>query len=276
VTDRLFVVRRAFRLNNNFPAMRARRPTGFGSAAGWLMVDRLTGRVAQLSLAEFDPFYSAASWFRDYVAYCGVSDNGEKLSAVVMQLGRKKPVLKKSLEAPVRGRRRIPSATRQPGKRSRREVTFLPKHEEKLSFSIFERAWDAALDRTRSSSGAKLSGRRRTPSTRLLRVLRLPRQRRISLESSSIQRRSHSYRGASGPERAEAVEAAAAEPCRPAAERAAGWACRLAKLDLHAAICEHVDALLLHVAPDALLDVGRCRASGKTSLAHGRVRLMSH
>ena len=30
------------------------------------MVDRLTGQVAQLALDEFDPFYSQASWFRDY------------------------------------------------------------------------------------------------------------------------------------------------------------------------------------------------------------------
>jgi hypothetical protein len=61
------------------------------------MVDRGTGRVSQVTLPEFDAFYSAASWYRDYVAYCGVSDDGKKLFAVVAQLGRRKAILKKSL-----------------------------------------------------------------------------------------------------------------------------------------------------------------------------------
>ena len=70
---------------------------GSGSAAEWLPVDRLTGRVSQLNLPEFDPFYSTASWYRDYIAYCGVSEDGKKLYAVVAQVGRRKPILKKML-----------------------------------------------------------------------------------------------------------------------------------------------------------------------------------
>jgi hypothetical protein len=46
---------------------------------------------------EFDSYYSVASWYRDYVAYCGVSDDGKKLFAVVLQVGRHKPVLRKPL-----------------------------------------------------------------------------------------------------------------------------------------------------------------------------------
>jgi len=144
VTDRLFVVRRAFRLNNNLPSDESKAPNWVWERGGWLMVDRLTGRVAQLSLAEFDPFYSAASWFRDYVAYCGVSDNGEKLSAVVMQLGRKKPVLKKELGSAGQGETPDSECDPPTWEKKPTRVTFLPKHEEKLSFSIFERAWDAA------------------------------------------------------------------------------------------------------------------------------------
>ena len=34
VTDRLFVVRRAYRLNNNLPKMKARLRAGFGNGAG--------------------------------------------------------------------------------------------------------------------------------------------------------------------------------------------------------------------------------------------------
>jgi len=64
-----------------------------------LLVDRSTDRVSQINLPDFDPFYSVASWYRDYAAYCGLSDNGEKVHAVVAQLGRKKPVMRKELGA---------------------------------------------------------------------------------------------------------------------------------------------------------------------------------
>jgi hypothetical protein len=53
--------------------------------------------VAPINLPEFDAFYSAASWYRDYVAYCGVADDGKKTYAMVAQLSRRKPVLKKEL-----------------------------------------------------------------------------------------------------------------------------------------------------------------------------------
>lgn len=144
VTDRLFVVRRAFRLNNSLPGDENKLPNWIWERGGWLMVDRTTGRVTPLSLVEFDPFYSEASWFRDYVAYCGVSDNGEKLSAVVMQLGRKKPVLKKELGNATQ--EEAPDSECDPPLWDKKptRVTFLPKHGEKLSFSIFGHAWDAA------------------------------------------------------------------------------------------------------------------------------------
>ena len=96
VTERLFVVRRAYRLNDNLPPETG-VPSWQWQRGGWLMVDRGTGRVSQVTLPEFDAFYSAASWYRDYVAYCGVSDDGKKLFAVVAQLGRRKAILKKSL-----------------------------------------------------------------------------------------------------------------------------------------------------------------------------------
>jgi hypothetical protein len=64
---------------------------------GWLLVDRLAGRVSPINLPEFDVFYSAASWYRDYVAYCGVADDGKKTYAMVAQVSRRKPVLKKPL-----------------------------------------------------------------------------------------------------------------------------------------------------------------------------------
>lgn len=95
VTDRLFVVRRAFRVNDGLPEESGAHWQW--QRGGWLLVDRVTGRVSALNLPEFDALYSAASWYRDYVAYCGVSDDGKKTYAIVAQINRRKPVLKKAL-----------------------------------------------------------------------------------------------------------------------------------------------------------------------------------
>jgi hypothetical protein len=95
VTDRLFVVRRAFRVNDTLPDDTA--PRWQWQRGGWLLVDRTTGRISPISLPEFDGVYSAASWYRDYVAYCGVADDGKKTYAIVTQLSRKKPVLRKQI-----------------------------------------------------------------------------------------------------------------------------------------------------------------------------------
>jgi len=97
VTDRLFVVRRAFRVNDSLPEDSA--PRWQWQRGGWLLVDRLTGRISPINLPEFDAYYSAASWYRDYVAYCGVADDGKKTYAMVAQLSRRKPVLKKELSS---------------------------------------------------------------------------------------------------------------------------------------------------------------------------------
>lgn len=95
VTERLFVVRRAFRVNDSLPEDSTLRWQW--QRGGWLLVDRLTGHVSSISLPAFDNYYSAASWYRDYVSYCGVSDDGKKVFATVIQLNRRKPVLKKLL-----------------------------------------------------------------------------------------------------------------------------------------------------------------------------------
>jgi hypothetical protein len=95
VTERLFVVRRAFRMNDSLPQDPA--PRWQWERGGWLLVDRQTGHVSPVNLPEFDVLYSAASWYRDYVAYCGVSDDGKKTVAVVAQISRRKPVLRKQL-----------------------------------------------------------------------------------------------------------------------------------------------------------------------------------
>ena len=50
VTDREFVVRRAFRINDALPEIRTRRPKWLWQRGGWLLVDRVSGKVTQLKL----------------------------------------------------------------------------------------------------------------------------------------------------------------------------------------------------------------------------------
>src|SRR6478752_3978939 len=52
ITDRLFVVRRAFRMNDALPEESV--PKWHWQRGGWLLVDRVTGRVSPASLPSFD------------------------------------------------------------------------------------------------------------------------------------------------------------------------------------------------------------------------------
>lgn len=98
ITDRLFVVRRAFRLNDSLPGEKAAASRWVWSLGGWISIDRSTGHIAQLALPEFDPQLSQASWYRDYAAYCGASDDGSKMYLIVAQLGKRKPLLKREAQ----------------------------------------------------------------------------------------------------------------------------------------------------------------------------------
>ena len=136
VTEQLFVVRRIIRVNDALPQETASTPRWSWQRGGWLVVDRVTGHISQASLPEFDPDSSSDSWYRDYVAYCGLSDDGRKLSAVVMQLGRRKPILKKPLgdaaDAETSGSECAP-----PGwQRAPTRVTFVSVAGEKSTFAV--------------------------------------------------------------------------------------------------------------------------------------------
>jgi hypothetical protein len=119
VTDRLFVVRRMFRLNDTLPTETATTTKWTWERGGWLLVDRVTGKVSQLTLPEFDSFYQRPVGTAT-VAYRGVSDDGKKLFAMVAQLGRRKPILKKALVRRMAMMCRIRSVRRRSGKDCRR------------------------------------------------------------------------------------------------------------------------------------------------------------
>jgi hypothetical protein len=98
VTERMFVVQRAYRLNDLLPDESGPARWQW-QRGGWMLVDRISGKVQSIALPAFDAYASEVKWFRDYAAYCGVSDDASKVFALVIQLGRRKPLLKKAVEA---------------------------------------------------------------------------------------------------------------------------------------------------------------------------------
>lgn len=95
VTDRTFVIRRAFRINDSLPGEPARWSWQPGP---WLQVDRTSGHVAPIHLPNFDPQISEVSWFRDYAAYCGLIPTLKGgVVAVVAELGARKAIAQHTL-----------------------------------------------------------------------------------------------------------------------------------------------------------------------------------
>lgn len=136
ITDQLFVVRRAYRLNDQLPQDANKVPHWKWQRGGWLVVDRRTGRVSEPKLPEFDPFYSVASWYRDYVAYCGISDDGEKVFAVVTQLGLKKPMVRQDLGAAANSDNPDSECPAPAWQRNPSRVTFQPRSGKPVSFTV--------------------------------------------------------------------------------------------------------------------------------------------
>jgi hypothetical protein len=138
VTERTFVIQRIYRVNDSLP-QQAGSPQWQWQRGGWLLIDRISGKIQQLALAEFDPDSSAANWFRDYAAYCGISDDGQKVSALIMQIGRRKPLLKKSVGS---ANDSHPPCAPPVWDRDPIRVTFSQTPDQKLTFSVKSRAID--------------------------------------------------------------------------------------------------------------------------------------
>jgi len=140
VTDKMFVVRRVFRMNDAL----ANHPEWKWQRDGWVIVDRTSGRISKLNLPDFDPFYSTVSWFRDYAAYCGVSD-AQRVYAVVTQLGQRKPVLRTYI-GPAKGSDQPDSECTAPTwQKQPVRVTFEPTGGQKSSYLIHGRSSEPEL-----------------------------------------------------------------------------------------------------------------------------------
>ena len=97
VTDRSFAVRRAIRLNDALPTDKSEH--WVWQRGPWLLIDRVSGKVTALHLADYDPAVSDVAWFRDYAAYCGLSAGGKQLYGIVAQIAARKPLLTRKLGA---------------------------------------------------------------------------------------------------------------------------------------------------------------------------------
>lgn len=144
VTDREFVVRRAYRINDSLPDDGRKSPKWLWQRGDWLLVDRKSGKTTLLKLPDFDSYYSQVSWYRDYAAYCGIPSGGERVVAVVAEVGARKPLFRKEVGKNTMGDAPdsncdAPHWDRQPAR-----VTFLPKIGDKFTVSVSGRFVDQA------------------------------------------------------------------------------------------------------------------------------------
>ena len=147
ITDHQFVVQRAFRVNDSLPTDERTIPKWRWQRGGWLLVDRIQGRISPIRLAEFDAFYSEVSWYRDYAAYCGLSDAGDKLYAVVMQLGVHKPMAYSPLVS-ISGAETESECLRPEWQRTPTRVTFRLKNGHTVTFNVRGRVADLSSNET--------------------------------------------------------------------------------------------------------------------------------
>lgn len=147
ITERTFAVQRMYRINDSLPEETG-SPHWRWERGGWLLVDRVSGKVQALTLPEFDPYYSTASWFRDYAAYCGISDDGKKLLAMVAQVGKRKPMLKKAIGDAVESNTPESACSAPVWQRAPSRVTFTPKNEQKFTYTVRGRSLETTPEET--------------------------------------------------------------------------------------------------------------------------------
>ncbi len=153
ITERQFVVRRVFRLNDALPE--DKQPHWRWERGGWLLVDRVSTHITQVNLPEFDWYSSVASWYRDYVAYCGVSDDGEKFYEVVAQLGRRKPVLKKTIMSAVSLEMPDSACSAPDWQRQPTRVTFSTGGPDKTTYEVRGHSFNLIKDQDEEEPGSE-------------------------------------------------------------------------------------------------------------------------
>jgi hypothetical protein len=160
ITERIFVVQRIFRINDTLPQEPALPLRWQWQRGGWILVDRVTGRISAVNLPEFDAANSTVSWYRDYAAYCGMSDDDKKIHAIVTQVGRRKPVVKWQIEEIKPGdepqwRAMDTDCKSVEWQRAPVHVTFAPNESTKRTYVIHGHAVDLLSDETDDEEASK-------------------------------------------------------------------------------------------------------------------------
>lgn len=155
ITERLFVVRRVFRLNDALPEDKSTQSHWRWERGGWLLVDRISTHITQVSLPEFDAYSSVASWYRDYVAYCGVSDDGAKIYEIVTQMGRRKPVLKKTIVSAVSLEMPDSACAAPDWQRQPTRVTFSTGGSDRTTYEVRGHAFNLIQDQDEDELGSE-------------------------------------------------------------------------------------------------------------------------
>jgi hypothetical protein len=146
VTDRVFVVRRAYRINDTLPGEGRKAPKWLWQRGAWLLVDRVSGKISLVKLPDFDAFYSEVSWYRDYAAYCGITSNGEQATAVVAEIGGRKWLFRKELGKVTMGDSSDSNCAAPHWDRQPARATFLPNRGDKFTVNVSGRFADQAPD----------------------------------------------------------------------------------------------------------------------------------
>ncbi len=146
VTDRLYVVRRAYRVNDNLPDEPAGQIRWIWQRGGWILVDRVSGHITAVKLPDFDASSSEVSWYRDYAAYCGIPDGKDQLLAVVAQIGSRKAVFRKDLGKAHAGEEPSPPCAAPHWERKPARVTFVPGSGDKFTVNVKTRQVDEPVD----------------------------------------------------------------------------------------------------------------------------------
>lgn len=146
VTDREYVIRQAYRINDSLPDDSSKTIKWLWQRGGWLPVNRTSGKITYLRLPDFDPLYSDVSWYCDYAAYCGIAGNGERVIAVVAQIGVRKPLYRKDVAKASAGDLPDSDCAQPHWKRQPARVTFLPKNGERFTVNVSGRFADQVAD----------------------------------------------------------------------------------------------------------------------------------
>lgn len=138
VTDRLFVVQRAYRLNDSLSGDTAKQPAWIWQRGGWMLVDRVSGHATQLKLPDFDTGDSEVAWYRDFAAYCGISEKGDRGNAIVWQIGARKAVYRKELSGAA-GQGGGSACGTPRWERTPPRVTFVPRQGDAFTINVTSR-----------------------------------------------------------------------------------------------------------------------------------------